>query len=604
MMFSRLVRRLPLAKRTYILLTLLIVVSLHFLLGIRDALVIPNFEKYASYQNNTTIETYDDNDSNIADSVPAENETSSTILARQNFSSELFHILKDCMPPLSKRSSTDELFTNGKKCELVEDSTFRDTSIDRLSRKSYDTLSGCVHIAEPYKSEMRAKHSAFVEKIKTLPTTLPESLYANDKGIVTVGGGKFSVILVTMLATLRERNTTLPVEILIPEEDENDKKDFCIDYAPMYNAKCIYMSSFLKKDVMGELAPSRFAYKPFAILLSSFKNVVFIDADSYALKTLDNVLDSKPYKNYGLITWPDIWRRAISPEYYDISGISYNLKKRVRWAMDDISPPTRYEKEKELADPEYLKNNVPFHDLEGTIPDLSSESGQLLINKISHFDTLLLSIYYNVFGLKWYYRLFSQGNSGEGDKDTYVAAAHALKNSYYQVKQSLSFSAYSHNNEFAGVGLLQHDFEEDYNLYTRASTKVKSNLSDYSKFDEFYNCETSFLEELMRDDEGNDSSIMFLHASFFKFEPLTLFREKCYMNDGKHVRGFEDQKTRYNGWDFELFNFNHMYKVFCNDDPLIFDHFEKKIASPSEYVEVCGYLESHIKYLRENPANN
>ncbi|KAK7679537.1 Golgi alpha-1,2- mannosyltransferase [Cerrena zonata] len=44
-------------------------------------------------------------------------------------------------------------------------------------------------------------------------------------------------------------------------------------------------------------------------------------------------------------------------------------------------------------------------------------------------------MYYNYYGPDYYYPLLSQGAAGEGDKETFIAAAHKLKLPYYQVKE-------------------------------------------------------------------------------------------------------------------------------------------------------------------------
>ena len=70
-----------------------------------------------------------------------------------------------------------------------------------------------------------------------------------------------------------------------------------------------------------------------------------------------------------------------------------------------------------------------YHDCKGSIPEASSETGQLLINKNS-FQTLILAMYYNYYGPDYYYPFSVKG---EGDKETFIAAAHKLDLPYYQV---------------------------------------------------------------------------------------------------------------------------------------------------------------------------
>ena len=55
---------------------------------------------------------------------------------------------------------------------------------------------------------------------------------------------------------------------------------------------------------------------------------------------------------------------------------------------------------------------------------------------------MLMTLYYNIFGPEIYYKLFSLGALGEGDKDTFAAAALACGEKYYQVASSIRTLGY------------------------------------------------------------------------------------------------------------------------------------------------------------------
>jgi alpha 1,2-mannosyltransferase len=154
------------------------------------------------------------------------------------------------------------------------------------------------------------------------------------------------------------------------------------------------------------------------LLLSSFAEVLLLDSDSIPLVDPNTeIFEAEPYLSNGLITWPDFWRATESPRFWNITGMS-----------------------------SYPDNLPPF----------SSESGQLVINKETHLDTLLLATYYNLFGPNHYYPLLSQGALGQGDKETFMAAAVALNASHYRVKTpALGLGRYDGKTQ-KGTALLQY----------------------------------------------------------------------------------------------------------------------------------------------------
>lgn len=503
------------------------------------------------------------------------------------------------------------IFTDKEKCKKGEH--FMGDK-DGLETLSYNSLNACFHLTPEYKQNLKDMHTKYVEPIKAIPKSVPENLFTKEKGIVTVGGAKFSVILVTQLPILRMSGNKLPVEVFIPEADEKDEKDFCENFAPRYDAKCVYMSNYLNKDILQGLEPARFQYKLLALLLSEFKNILFLDSDNYPLKNIDDVFEQDIYRRTGLILWPDIWRRQSAPDYYDIANITYNLNHRVRAAIDDVTPTSRYIGPGE-DDIEYLKAHVPFHDLEGTIADLASESGQILINKVEQFDTLLLALYYNTYGPAWYYTLFSEHGSGQGDKETFIGAATSLNKPFYQVKTPVTFSAYV-SDGFKGVGLLQHDFAQDYELYQHSKRLINADLEKYSKYDPSYEVGKSYSDVFLKTDKyGNDRvDVSFLHAGFSKFVPIELLDDGSFLSpEGEHMRAFGNSHLFHDLSEFELISFKQMQDIFCGTSiykfPFVDKQIETRAAKKGHSVEIekhdmCKYIHDHITFLEAHPIDS
>ena len=66
--------------------------------------------------------------------------------------------------------------------------------------------------------------------------------------------------------------------------------------------------------------------------------------------------------------------RTISPEWYDIIGKPVVGNKQVRTGRFPVNIHNMLTSELEI-------NETRFHDLEGALPDLSTESGQVMFNK-------------------------------------------------------------------------------------------------------------------------------------------------------------------------------------------------------------------------------
>ncbi|CCE63438.1 hypothetical protein TPHA_0E03480 [Tetrapisispora phaffii CBS 4417] len=467
---------------------------------------------------------------------------------------------------------------------------------ENFSLLSYSNLDECFKLSDSQTKDLQVNHERFVNFIDTdiaeMDPAIKEQLWPNEKGIVIVGGGKFSIISINTIKAIRERGSTLPIEVIIPRSSVPEE-EYCNRFLPSFNAKCVYLDDTLPNEFKERLTLKKYQYKSFALLVSSFKNVLYIDADNIPLVNLDNIFDSKAYKDNGLITWPDIWRRVTAPAYYKIANINYNLDNRVRYMADDVTPTSYYDN---IVNPgnNYKLRRTPFHDFEGTLPDLTSESGQLMVNKETHFRTLLLAFYYNYYGPRWYYTIFSQGTSGEGDKETFLAAAHALGEPYYQVKSTIEFDGYfDHKDGFQGIGLYQKDFNKDYENYLAAKAKVEKDKK-YGEYNPNYDFDADFEKALMNP-PGNEVEAMFIHVSFHKFDPHNLAKNKRYILQGKQYRVFSKFKNLRN-WDLELEANRNMHFYLCTDNAVEFI-FYKDLQGKDSWKDMCNYLSERVEYL-------
>ncbi|EKV12267.1 Alpha-1,2-mannosyltransferase (Mnn2), putative [Penicillium digitatum] len=330
-----------------------------------------------------------------------------------------------------------------------------------------DTL----YIPEGDIATIKEAHTGFINAISDSPPELP---YLPDtKGIVSTAGGSYLPVLVISLRMLRRTGSTLPMEVFLSDEDEYENH-ICDVVLPLLNARCVVLSRIL---IAAPARIQKYQFKPFAMLFSSFEEILFLDADAFPLEKPERLLTKEPFLSKGIVTWPDFWASSVSPLFYDVANY----------------PP-------------------PPMDLRQ-----STESGEVLLSKKSHTRSLLLTTYYNYHGPSHYYPLLSQGAAGEGDKETFVAAATALRESFYQVSESICALGHETRGGIAGSAMAQFDPVQDFALTSRGVWRV-------------------------RGDDSPAPAVFFIHANFPKFNPATIFEvhevNPAFTDEGSYTRAW------------------------------------------------------------------
>lgn len=257
----------------------------------------------------------------------------------------------------------------------------------------------------------RETHEAFVREIPPYPT----DLFAG-KGVVMLAGGPFSEFGATSLGMLREVGSVLPAEMWYIDDDE-ELEGWC-DELRTEGITCRKLADYI--DVKALKHP--YQYKIMTMLLSSFEEMLFLDADSFPLLNPDDLFEAKQYLRTGAVMWPDYWGPTAS------SWTSYII---------GLAPERKH----------------MFLDLK------TAESGQILWNKRLHWRSLILATYYNYFGPDFYYTLISSNYAGWGDKDTFPWAMRALGETFYQVPHDIVtvFHTATKDDKRTGVGMAQAD---------------------------------------------------------------------------------------------------------------------------------------------------
>ncbi|KAJ5144902.1 hypothetical protein N7448_002294 [Penicillium atrosanguineum] len=381
---------------------------------------------------------------------------------------------------------------------------------------------------------MKRAHIEFVDAITTDP---PQLAYVpGTKGIVTTAGGAYLPVLVISLRMLRRTGSFLPMEVFLASRDEYEEY-ICDTVLPSLDARCIVLS-----DVLNAVPKSnkieKYQLKPFAMLFSSFEEILFLDADAFPILKPELIFEEAPFKDTKFVTWPDFWASTASPFYYEISS-------------QQVAPMDSRQ---------------------------STESGEVIISKRTHLRTLLLSTYYNFWGPTHYYRLLTQGAAGEGDKETFVAAAVALSEPFYQVSESICAMGHATKGGLAGSAMAQFDPIEDYRLTQQGEWRVNGS-------------------------KATQPRPFFIHANFPKFNPATVFSKQAvnpaFLDDGNYTRAWTTPEDLIRGFPVDV------EKQFWADILWTGCELETKFESWKNKTGICDGVKKYWKaqFGLENPAS-
>ena len=229
----------------------------------------------------------------------------------------------------------------------------------------------------------------------------------SSRGIVICGGGlRYFTNAFISIRLLNARGNTEPIELWVTPEESDDRFH---RWLQPYNCTlriCTSGSSAAKLPVS---ARWQWLLKPWALLNSEFREVLYLDADSFPLMNTEYLFEHPAYKGTGAVFWPDIGVTAKENPIWQDMGVPYRLE------------------------PEF-------------------ESGQMLIDTVRHREPLELALEMNLQAEKYYQMIW-------GDKDTFRFAFHKYGRPFTMIPhplQLLSIPGRPHGD--FGV-MCQHDFD-------------------------------------------------------------------------------------------------------------------------------------------------
>jgi hypothetical protein len=218
-----------------------------------------------------------------------------------------------------------------------------------------------------------------------------EPRFRIPKGIVLAAGGMgyFTSVYIN-IRVIRERlNCPLPIEVFYAGEDEMPREALDFMHQHFSNVRFIDIQTVTGAP---QISMKGYQIKVFSVILSSFKEVLFLDADNIPLSDPTQAFDLKPYKKTGALFWPDFCNmKSTRVETWDV----FNLPRPISWPALPEGKPVKWS--------ENCQNNDP----------IEIESGQMVFNKKKVWDALVLVAFINKNNKGFFQTLFL------GDKQTF-----------------------------------------------------------------------------------------------------------------------------------------------------------------------------------------
>ena len=270
---------------------------------------------------------------------------------------------------------------------------------------------------------------------------------------------------------LRSYGSTLPVEIwlLLREMDArfNEVITSLGDVRVMvFEDHVADPSTLVAPDVQMHYGKAKpFHLKPLAMLLSSFEELLFLDADNTPVRDVAYLFDHSVYTSSGYVMWPNNFKTS---------------PRNPIWEIIDTKPRTQRE----------------------------GESGQILVNKRQRWQELNMFLH---FCGPFYMRLYF------GDKDAQVMSCAALKSPCHMMRDLMRPAGRVLNEEFFGMAFLQHGFNGEIGLLSlirqliSISIRVLSVFVHHNSFKLASELPKVFLDKMMLATRGNEDLVRFKH---------------------------------------------------------------------------------------------
>jgi hypothetical protein len=258
----------------------------------------------------------------------------------------------------------------------------------------------------------------------------PHSYQQNTQGIVIPINNKYFAIAFSTLQMIRNHNCELPIEIIFMGEN-----DLSIDRQIYLQKQISFLRLIDLTDYLNLNHPSLLLQgwfiKPFALLLSSFEEILLIDADIVFLQHPELLFHSKVYETTGTLFFYD--RKVIRSRK---SIVKYQFLLQKIFQISSITTSTLNYTTDHTILSSYDKHRLyQGHNLSSSRmffgeSEYDMDSGIVLWHKGKHWYSLLLLLLLNTLPYRKYIQQVSMG-----DKECYWIACALLYESYGYVDE-------------------------------------------------------------------------------------------------------------------------------------------------------------------------
>lgn len=347
-------------------------------------------------------------------------------------------------------------------------------------------------------------------------------------GLVATVNAENTASLLISLRILRRTGCDLPFEIFI-DNLSSYKRNLCETVLPSLNARCVVLPTIY--DVAEKLEqPNLSLQRTLAILFSSFHHVLFLDSASFPVRDPTVLFSTHPYSTYGLTTWPGRFPVTASERFYDIARISKEVSSSRR----------------------------------------STASGQMMLDKDKHRESLLMMVYYNYYGRDYFYPLLSSGSRGAEGMETVIPAAMAVGLPWYQVQTRAQAVGRTEDGRFRASGMAQADPAADFEEKTHPTTK--SGVSENQNQNVPHPTRFRRTKSLHRPNAiRKTSQPIFMHHALQSLDPAKILTDTdstAQTRSGQPTRmwGSRAEMQEVFGYDFEARVWSVMAVEGCRED--------------------------------------
>ncbi|GAA5916742.1 uncharacterized protein JCM6883_000015 [Sporobolomyces salmoneus] len=329
-------------------------------------------------------------------------------------------------PPLLASATLEDRLATFLQSPLSTHAVHLDFNAQTCSTPSITYNTNQLH----HRDNVEIWHGLTLERIKEIREETVEVLRTAQKegrlsverpvmrGLVWTAGNAdtFDRVLVSLRLLRNTHDCHLPAEIFhFPSESpsEDQRREFV-----SLDAKLISLESLDKEPTSGRT--KSFHIKGSAFTSSSFTEILYLDSDSIPTRSPEFLFDSKEFKKFGAVFWPDFWKDGKENAIWRILGIQC----RDEWSM---------------------------------------ESGQVLIDKTRHLDALVLLEHWLKDWRFWF-------RFSDGDKDLLRYAFLLLRKRWSIPSHTLASASWSNPDElgeanrdkFAGHTMVQFGLASEF----------------------------------------------------------------------------------------------------------------------------------------------